>query len=65
MKQRDIHIVSLASKLKLDGFDEGPFSVTVVKQFLAQVVQLRQDEEDKAARERVSLRQAFICLLLL
>ena len=55
MKRRDADIISLASKLNLDGFDKGPFSAPTVKKFLAQVAQLRQEVKEKATRERVRL----------
>ena len=53
---RDERIVSLASILNLDGYEQAPFSTSAVKQFLTKVAQLRQDLEEKAARERVRER---------
>ena len=53
MRSRDDRIVSLASNLNLDGYEQGPFGMSVVKRFLAQVAQLRQELEEKAAREKV------------
>ena len=53
MRSRDERIVSLASILELDGYEQAPFSTSAVKQFLTKVAQLRQDLEEKAARERV------------
>jgi hypothetical protein len=54
---RDERIVSLASSQSLDGYEQGPFSTSVVKRFLTQVAQLRQDLEERAASERVRERQ--------
>ena len=57
MRSRDEKIVSLASTLNLDGYDQGPFSTSVVKQFLTQVAQLRQELEERAASEKVRERE--------
>lgn len=53
MRLRDERIVSLASSLMLDGYEQGPFGTSVVKQFLTRVAQLRQELEERAAREKV------------
>ena len=53
MRSRDDKIVTLATKLSLDGYEEGPFSAPTVKKFLTQVARLRQDMEEKATREKV------------
>lgn len=53
VRLRDDKIVSLASSLKVEGYERGPFSASAVKQFLTRVAQLRQDLEEKAAREKV------------
>ena len=57
MRSRDERIVSLASNLNLDDYDQGPFSTSVVKRFLAQVAQLRQELEERAATEKVRERE--------
>ena len=57
--------MSLASTLNLDGYDQAPFSTSVVKRFLAQVAQLRQELEERAASEKVREREMESILLLI
>jgi len=54
VESRDKKITSLATQLKLTGYEDRPFVPGAVKEFLSQVATHRQQREEEARREKVS-----------
>lgn len=64
MEKRDGELVSLATRLGVEGFRQTPFSVETVRRFLSQCGKRVREQEDSARQEKVRVCYNFVrCII--